>query len=108
MEQSTLHQRPAFNSEAMTNKLSAMFRGATRTLPFTSNNLRKLQVKFTYFIDDIQRGPAYDQSKLSMFVLQWINDITRSLSDAGSNSNAIDNTVRRLLEPEYEHRNYYI
>jgi hypothetical protein len=101
-------QRPAFNSEAMTNKLSAMFRGATRTMLFTNTNLQKLQVKFCYFIDDIQRGPAYDQSKLSMFVLQWINDIGRSLTEAGTNNSSIDSAVRRLLQPEYEHRNYYI
>jgi hypothetical protein len=91
----------------MTNKLSAMFRSATRALPHSSPNLRKLQVKFTYFIDDIQRGPAYDQSKLSMFVLQWVNDLTRSLQEAQGTS-GVDSCVRRLMVPEYEHRNYYI
>jgi hypothetical protein len=95
------NQRPTFNPEPMVNKLSAMFRQATKGLPWNSKALRDLQITFTYFVDEIQRGPVYDASKMSVFVLHWVQKVEATIKDPQGDLNPLINT-------QYEHQNFYI
>lgn len=91
------------NSNPMVNKLSVLFRNTTKALRCAE--LKDLQIKFTYFVDEIQRGPQYDASKLSVYVLHWIQRI-----QAATNLDSRD-AVRefyRLSQIEYQHQNFYI
>ncbi len=96
-------QKPVFNPEPMVNKLSAMFRNTTKPLGFTNPTLKKLQVCFTYFVDEIQRGPSYDASKMSVFVLHWIQKIESALS-----SQTRDQELVELAKVQYTHQNFYV
>jgi len=92
---------------AMTNKLSATFRGVTKQIPFGNLMLKRLQVHFVYFIDEIQRGPEYDRSKLGFFVLKWVQRVGEvlvlDLPDA-----EIDVELEKLLNAQYVHNNFYM
>jgi hypothetical protein len=92
---------------AMTNKLSATFRGVTKQIPFTHPMLKRLQTHFTYFIDEIQRGPEYDQNKLGFFVLKWVQKVGEALQLDAADAE-IDIELERLLKATYVHNNFYI
>lgn len=92
---------------AMTNKLSATFRGVTKQIPFGNGMLKKLQVHFMYFIDEIQRGPAYDQSKLGFFVLKWVQRVGEALV-LDIPDEEIDVQLNQLLNVQYVHNNFYV
>lgn len=94
--------RPVFNPEPMVNKLSMMFRAATRQLPWNSPILRQLQTTFTYFVDEIQRGPRYDASRMSVFVLHWVQKVE------GSIRGTTQDDINELIDTRYEHQNFYI
>lgn len=98
--------QPAFDSVAVTNKLSAMFRAAARPLGFTDPVLKQLQTTFMYFIDDIQRGPAYDCSKMSIFVLHWVQRIENALKITDSLER--QKKMYELINTEYTHNNFYM
>lgn len=92
--------------EAMSNKLSATFRSATKGIPFGHPMLKRLQTHFMYFIDDIQRGPDYDRPKLGFFVLKWIQRIDETLNKYSTDSE-IDAEFEKLLATHYVHNNFY-
>lgn len=92
---------------AMTNKLSATFRGVTKQIPFGNLMLKRLQVHFTYFIDEIQRGPEYDRSKLGFFVLKWVQRVGDALQLDAPDSE-IDVELEKLLAAQYVHNNFYL
>jgi hypothetical protein len=92
---------------AMTNKLSATFRGITKQIPFNHPMLRALQVHFTYFIDEIQRGPEYDRSKLGFFVLKWVQKVGEALQ-MDAPDEVIDVELEKLLNAQYVHNNFYL
>ena len=92
---------------AMTNKLSATFRGVTKQIPFGNLMLKRLQVHFTYFIDEIQRGPEYDRSKLGFFVLKWVQKVGEALQLDAPDAE-IDVELERLLNAQYVHNNFYL
>ncbi len=101
---SLVDQSRAFNAEAVTNKLSATFRTTTKPIGFHDPRLKRLQTTFMYFIDDIQRGPVYDASKQSIFVLHWINKIGSALN-AGSEE--FNKRLDELVNTSYTHQNFY-
>lgn len=92
-----------FNAEPMVNKLSAMFRGATRPLGFGNPTLKSLQVAFMYFVDDIQRGPSYDAPKQSVFVLHWIQQVENAIKNQLG-----DDTLKNLSSVTYQHQNFFV
>ena len=79
-----------------------MFRAATRQLPWNSPILRQLQTTFTYFVDEIQRGPRYDASRMSVFVLHWVQKVE------GSIRGTTQDDINELIDTRYEHQNCYI
>jgi len=92
---------------AMTNKLSATFRGVTKQIPFGNTMLKRLQTHFVYFIDEIQRGPEYDRSKLGFFVLKWVQKVGEALVLDAPDSE-IDVELEKLLNAQYVHNNFYL
>jgi len=92
---------------AMTNKLSATFRGAIKPIPFGHVMAKRLQVHFTYFIDEIQRGPVYDNAKLGFFVLKWVQKVAEALAMDAPDSE-IDVELEKLLNAQYVHNNFYV
>lgn len=101
-------QQPSYDPiVAMTNKLSATFRGVTKQIPFAHPMLKRLQVHFTYFIDEIQRGPEYDRNKLGFYVLKWVQKVGEALQmDAPDEE--IDVELEKLLNAQYVHNNFYL
>lgn len=95
------------HTTAMTNKLSATFRGTTRPIPFSHPMMKALQTHFMYFVDDIQRGPEYDRSKFGFFVLKWVQKIGEVLASTGSDDEK-DVELNKLLATNYVHNNFYI
>lgn len=94
----------SFNSDPMVKKLCTMFRLSTSTL-YQGSILRRLQVNFTYFIDEIQRGPRYDASRLSVFVLHWVQKIDQIIKQfTGSDR---DDELHRMSSVVYKHQNYH-
>ena len=91
---------------AMSNKLGATFRAATKGIPFNHPMLKRLQVHFMYFVDDVQRGPVYDRPKLGFFVLKWIQRIEETLNKYSTDSE-IDAEFEKLLNTQYVHNNFY-
>jgi len=105
MSATEVQTREKFDPTPMVNKLSARFRAAAKPIGFNSPTLRKLQVTFTYFVDDIQRGPVYDAAKQSVFVLHWIQRIENALKGTGS---AVNAELEELVNTRYVHQNFYI
>jgi hypothetical protein len=100
-QNSNYTQRPPFNPEPMVNKLSAMFRQETKALAWNSPTLKQLQTTFMYLIDEIQRGPVYDASKMSVFVLHWVQKIGPAIKGTGDE-------LEKLIDTTYTHQNFFV
>ena len=94
----------SFNVDPMVKKLCTMFRLTTSTL-YNGAVLRRLQVNFTYFIDEIQRGPRYDASRLSVFVLHWVQKIDQIIKQFTGGDR--DGELNRMANVVYKHQNYH-
>lgn len=100
--------REQFDPTPMVNKLSARFRATAKPIGFNNPNLRRLQTTFTYFVDDIQRGPVYDAAKQSVFVLHWIQRLDNLLKKAANDLGSFQSELDDLINTQYVHQNFHV